>query len=407
MPVRVLLKETGEEGFVNVKASSISVTLNRVPVFTFDLEGRLLFAYMGDRTFARGLDNRVLEKRGEWTVFGRHRVRREVEGEEKRALLNGIHRRIERVLQALQAGAIIPLGEPAPDALSQAARALKKIASYDHEALEADRRRFFSIYKPVTILPPDQYLTLVLQATEGCPYNQCSFCHFYKGRPFRVKTEEEFKQHILAVKAFFGEALKLRRSLFLGDANALVAPQERLLRFFDLANEAFPASTGIYAFMDAFSARKPSKAFEALARRNLKRVYIGVETGHEELLKLLNKPGSAEEAKQVIISLKEGGTNVGVIIMLGIGGNRYVHHHVEQTVRLLNALPLGEGDLLYFSPLVEHPGSEYAKRAAALGIGPLTEEEMREQGEAIKAGLRFAGPSRPKLSTYDIREFLY
>ncbi len=407
MQVRFLLKETGEEVFINVKASSLSVTINQVPVLTFDLEGRLLFAYTGDRTFVRGLDNRVLEKRGEWTSSGRHRVRREVPGEEKGALLTGIHRRLQRILHALETGAIVPWEEPTPEALEEAALALRKVVSYDPQALEADRERFLSIYKPVTILPPDQYLTLVLQATEGCPYNQCNFCDFYKGRRFRVKTEEEFKAHIQAVKTFLGEGLKLRRSIFLGDANALITPQERLLRFFELANEAFPTFTGIYAFTDAFTVRKSPKEFKALAERKLKRVYIGVETGHDELLKGLNKPGSADEAKRTIIGVKEGGVNVGVIIMLGIGGDRYAQPHVEGTVTLLNTLPLGEGDLIYFSPLVIHPGSGYARWAEALGIRPLTEEEMREQEAAIRAGLRFTGPSKPKLSPYDIREFLY
>jgi len=407
LTVRFLLKETGEEVFINVKASSLSVTINRVPVFTFDLEGRLLFAYTGERTFVRGLDNRVLEKRGEWTALGRHRVRREVQGEEKRALLTGIHRRLRRILQALETGAIAPLEEPTREALEEAVLALKKVVSYDPQALEADRERFFSIYKPVTILPPDQYLTLVLQATEGCPYNRCNFCEFYKDRRFRVKTEEEFKAHIQAVKTFLGEGVRLRRSIFLGDANALITPQERLLRFFELANEAFPTFTGIYAFTDAFTVRKSSKEFKALAERKLRRVYIGVETGHDELLKGLNKPGSADEAKRTIIGVKEGGVNVGVIIMLGIGGDRYFQPHVERTVALLNTLPLGEGDLIYFSPLVIHPGSGYARWAEASGIRPLTEEEMREQEAAIKAGLRFTGPSKPKLSTYNIREFLY
>ena len=49
-------------------------------------------------------------------------------------------------------------------------------------------------------MPPDQYLAMVLQATEGCHYNQCSFCHFYRDRPFHVKSDAELRAHIEAVR---------------------------------------------------------------------------------------------------------------------------------------------------------------------------------------------------------------
>ncbi|MBK6429467.1 hypothetical protein [Candidatus Amarolinea dominans] len=51
-----------------------------------------------------------------------------------------------------------------------------------------------------------------------------------------------------AVRAFFGEALTLRRSIFLGDANALMIPQAALLPLLDAVNTEFviapPGLTG-------------------------------------------------------------------------------------------------------------------------------------------------------------------
>jgi len=40
---------------------------------------------------------------------------------------------------------------------------------------------------PISILPPDAYLAVVLQATTGCTWNRCAFCSFYQDRPFQVR----------------------------------------------------------------------------------------------------------------------------------------------------------------------------------------------------------------------------
>ena len=53
-----------------------------------------------------------------------------------------------------------------------------------------DISRFHQIYKPISILPPDQYQALVLQATEGCSFNTCTFCALYRDRRFHIKKPQ-------------------------------------------------------------------------------------------------------------------------------------------------------------------------------------------------------------------------
>jgi len=67
---------------------------------------------------------------------------------------------------------------------------------------------------------------------------------------------------------------------------------------------------------------------------------------------------------------------------------------------------LGAGDILYFSDLVELPGTTYTALAAGVGIRALTPAERAAQRRAIRDGLRFGGPP-PKISTYNVREFVY
>lgn len=105
--------------------------------------------------------------------------------------------------------------------------------------------------------------------------------------------------------------------------------------------------------------------------------------------------------------LKRAGVSVGVIILLGAGGERFARQHVERTVQVLNALPLDEDDFIYFSPLVEREDWDYGRRLAEEGIRPLGDAEMWAQMEQIRGGLRFAAAESPRVSVYDIREFVY
>jgi radical SAM superfamily enzyme YgiQ (UPF0313 family) len=408
---------------VSVRPHSIAVTLATVPVYIFDPAGRLYQAFVGGRNYLRGLDNRVLEKWGRSQIGVP--IRRHLSPDEAHALMEEAYATMRRLRDAVTTRAFRRLDDqPGQAALDEARHALETICQWDAERLQADGERFLTIYKPISILPPDQYMALVLQATEGCSHNRCTFCTFYRDRRFRIKTLAEFRNHIARVKEFFGPALRMRRTIFLADANAIIIPERLLIPMLHLVNAEFeivpkgvnatlyrrehPAALdGIYAFVDAFTTRyKTVEDFSQLAARNLRRVYIGLETGHDPLLAWLHKAGTAADAVDAVCAIKAGGVAVGVIIMIGIGGRRFADEHVADTIRAVNAMKLGADDFVYFSEFVEAPDSEYREIAAAEGVELLTRAEMRAQMEAIRAGLRFPG-SPPKISVYDIREFTY
>ena len=250
---------------------------------------------------------------------------------------------------------------------------------------------------PVSILPPDAYLSVVLQATTGCTWNRCAFCAFYQDRPFRKRNGAEFREHVEAVLDLLGRGRLLRRGVFLGDGNAL-ALQEPLLPLLEEVGRRFPGEP-ILGFLDLFTGvKKEAPWWERLAALGLKRVYVGLETGHPPLLALLHKPGHPKEAISLVGVLKRAGLSLGVILMVGAGGRAYGEAHREDSLRLLSQLPLDRGDIVYLSPFQETPGTPYA----ALGLEPLPhlEAELSLWAEAIrKMGL--------KAARYDIREFLY
>jgi len=400
---------------LDLRPESAALALGADQVLSFDGAGRLLTAFRDGRLYKRGRDQRIMEKWRPWTVGRSDHVRRDLAGDEKLRLVAGVRDTIRTVRAALPA-----------DAPPASHVRLEQLARWDAAAYAEERRRFQTIYRPVPILPPDQYLAMVLQATEGCHYNQCTFCNFYRGRTFYVKSPAEFHDHIAAVRAFLGAGVRLRRTIFLADANALVIPAPRLVEIFDAINAAFEAAparlggaalarwkadhplgiAGVYSFLDAFTGkRKTRDEFEWMAGRGLRRVYIGMESGHVPLLEFLRKPSMPADVRAVVRAAKAGGVHVGLIVMLGIGGDRYAAGHVADTLDVVNSLGLEDGDILYFSEFVDEPGSEYATHAQAAGVRALASPAVRAQARAIRAGLRFE--RAPKLATYDIREFIY
>lgn len=401
----------GQPITLSLKRGALTVALDARTVLVLDHNGRLWSFYTEGHHFRRGLNGSILAK---WTHKGKRQRRRLWPSE-----CDLIVQRVSSIHQQLSDRLTLDIRPPdrTPE-FREAARVIHQIlvraAAFDITATHADVDQYHRVYRPIGILPPDQYLALVLQVTEGCSFNTCTFCTFYKERPFRIKSIQELRAHITAVRAFLGESIRMRRGVFLADANALVVPQKRMERMLDAVNEELGGQQEISAFLDGFSGQKKSAGdYAALAERGLRRVYVGLESGHDPLLSWARKPGSAGDAVSAVRHMKAGGLSVGAIVMLGLGGHRYAEGHVDDTIKAVNQMELGKGDLLYFSEFIPH-GTSYETHLDAPDLRPLPQQQMQAQREAIVAGLRFAveGPKReeagrPKIATYDIREFIY
>jgi hypothetical protein len=383
---------------VSITITDAAVTVSRREDFVvaWDRGGRLYSVFDAGVTFRRGLNGRVLEKRREDGV----RQRRWARPDECGVLVDRAAQVAAELLGAMEAFGSSGVRPPGlEDALGRAAR-------FDARAAAADAGRFRQIYSPIGILPPDQYLALVLQATEGCSFRSCTFCEFYR-QPYRVRTAADFAAHVAAVRDYLGDSIRLRgRSVFLGSANALAVGTGALEAIFDVLTRQVPGRP-VHAFLDGFAgAMKSAGEYAALGRRGLRRVYVGLESGHDPLLAFVQKPSTSGQAVETVRAIKAGGVRVGVIVLIGLGGDRYMGAHVADTAAAVNAMGLDAGDLLYFSDLVESADSPYPRFARDASIRSLTADERRLQRRAIETRLKFRGPS-PRMATYDIREFVY
>jgi radical SAM superfamily enzyme YgiQ (UPF0313 family) len=389
---------------VSLKPHSIAVSVDGTRVVAWDRGGRLYTLYDDGVTWRRGLGGQVIEKRR----AGEDRVRLLLAGDAADPVVDDAAGFARTTLERMNSGSW-RWTSAVDSVVAQEARALLALASrFDAVAARADAGRFSLVFGRVGILPPDQYLSLVVQATEGCSFNTCTFCELYR-EGYRVKTPEEFRQHVSGVLSYLGASASLRsRGIFLGAANALAVPMARLLPIFEtLLEELDAARRGVCAFVDGFTgARKTVPEYRLLSHFGLRRVYVGLESGHDPLLTFVRKPGTAADATETVRAIKSAGVQVGVIVMIGLGGARFADGHERDTAAVINAMGLGEGDLVYFSDLVDVPSASYPAMVTGAQIRPLTGGERRQQQDRIRAGLRFAA-APPQFAAYDIREFTY
>ncbi len=415
---------------IRLNAEALTLSIDELLIYTFDLAGRLIGAFDHGVNYRRGLDGRVLAR---WRDERNRRQRRWLSADEAQALLTKMRGELEVISKQYSVNSIqysVIGGDETEYGIRnthhEVAAVMARALDFDYVA---DIRRFHQVYRPISILPPDQYQALVLQATEGCSFNTCTFCALYRDRPFRIKTPAEFEQHVADVLAFFGPGVSMRRSLFLADANALIIPQKRLLPLMQITARAFPilpegldaaarrawldehphGMTGVFAFVDGLSAeRKTVDDFRQLRALGLRRVYIGLESGHEPLLAWLRKPSTAAEMIEAVGRMKAAGLQIGVIVLLGAGGRRFDAGHVQDTAAALDAMPLDGDDIIYFSPFQPDPAAPYLSIARAEGVDIPDDAFMAAQRQRILDRLTLPPPpAGPKRVPYNLADFVY
>jgi hypothetical protein len=378
---------------VSLNQGVLTVAFDEGTVLAFDQSGRLVVMYAEGHHFHRSLNGVVLAKWVEKGVQQRHRLWRS----EADLLIFRTSQTARDLLQNL-------VLETTPEIVAELRQILKRAADFDIVAARVDVNHFHRVYKPLGFLPPDQRAALVLQLTEGCPFKDCSACSFYQEHAFHIKSSQELLNHFAAVRAYLGEQIHFCQGIFLADANLLAAPQAQLTDSFDLIRREFK-QTRIATFLDGFPENKSAEDYAALAQRGLQCVYIYLDSGHDMLRAWLGKVGQAYDAVHTMRQIKAGGVNLGVIVTLGIGGQRYNEGHVRDTISALNRVKLGQEDQLYFAEFTPL-NAPHTAQSGAPDLWPLSRSHMQVQRQAIIAGLDFEDESL-QASSYDVCEFVY
>jgi radical SAM superfamily enzyme YgiQ (UPF0313 family) len=210
-------------------------------------------------------------------------------------------------------------------------------------------------YEGNIIRPPSEADSIILQVTVGCSHNRCTFCGAYKDVRFRIKEE-----HILDTDLDFAAQYCHRQSrVFLADGDALILPHERLLGIVEKIRARLPQVRRISTYGNAKAIRsKTPEQLRTLKALGLDRIYMGLESGHDDVLFRIGKKETAQSMIAAARRVSDAGIFLSVTVLLGIGGMELSAQHAEATAEALNRMAPRQIAALTLMPLAGTPLAE-------------------------------------------------
>ncbi len=228
-------------------------------------------------------------------------------------------------------------------------------------------------YEQPLFRPPSESASLILQITSGCSWNKCAFCEMYASKSFKIKPFEQIKEEIRQVA---NSGLKFNK-VFLADGDAMVLSANKINVILDELKNTFVKirRISVYARPSDF-ARKSLQELKELKSAGLDLAYVGIESGDDELLRLINKGETYKSTVESLQKAREAGIKLSVMILNGLGGKTLSKQHAIESARLLNEVqPEYASTLVLSFPLGEqHFKNRYGGKFTKLNTLELIEE---------------------------------
>lgn len=190
-------------------------------------------------------------------------------------------------------------------------------------------------YNEPLFRPPAEANSVILQVTHGCSWNRCAFCEMYTSKQFKIRKVEDLVSEIEILSKFY----KGTRKIFLADGNAFVLSYEKIAPILIEINKKFGKVQRVSSYAlpkDILSKSEPE--LKNLKELGLKLLYVGIETGDDELLGLINKGESYYSTLNGILKAQEAGIETSIMIINGLGGAKYSHQHATNSAKIINQI---------------------------------------------------------------------
>lgn len=229
--------------------------------------------------------------------------------------------------------------------------------------------------------PPSEAHSLILPVTNGCSWNNCTFCEMYtqEQKKFRARDEAQVLEEIRLT----GERMIVQR-VFLADGDALVMPTRRLLTILTAIREHMPSVTRVSSYCLPRNLRKKSvNELKELSDAGLGMAYVGCESGDDEVLALVNKGETYASSLSALDKLGQAGIARSVMILNGLGGTVLSEQHADNSARLMS-----ETQPEFLSTLVvSFPQGEARFRRGFADFQALNQQQLFVEVERLLQGL--------------------
>ncbi|TFH70834.1 B12-binding domain-containing radical SAM protein [Gammaproteobacteria bacterium LSUCC0112] len=184
--------------------------------------------------------------------------------------------------------------------------------------------------------PPSEWKSLILQVTNGCSWNKCTFCDMYTEPQKRFQPQD--LSEIEAQLRNIVEAGYPVYRVFLADGDAMTLSTRRLNDILDLLNRWLPHKPRVSAYCLPRNLRnKTVDDLQVLRSKGLSLLYVGCETGDNELLTLISKGESFDSSLDALQKMHAAGIKSSVMVLNGLGGPELSERHALESARLMNA----------------------------------------------------------------------
>jgi len=207
--------------------------------------------------------------------------------------------------------------------------------------------------RPEIIRPPSEHDSYYLPLTSGCSNNSCTFCNF-SFTNLGIRDLEDVKQEIDAMSAYVNSRMLMPgqprivyyilqewngKKVFLQDGDALVYPYPKLLAALQYLNRKFPKIQRIASYATPQDIlRRSVDELKALREQKLGILYMGVESGDDEVLRRIQKSATHDQMVEAARKVKEAGILISVTVILGLGGVKGSEKHVAESARILTEM---------------------------------------------------------------------
>ncbi len=194
--------------------------------------------------------------------------------------------------------------------------------------------------------PPSEARSLILQITNGCSWNRCTFCEMYTQpqKKFRPMPQADIDAELAAIAA---SGVPVRR-IFLADGDAMTLSVRRLKAILESINRHLPGVQRVASYcLPRNVSKKSVDDLAELRAMGLSLFYVGCESGDDLVLDRVHKGETFATSLSALQKIKAAGAKSSVMILNGLGGSRYSEQHALNSARLMN-----EAQPEYLSTLV-------------------------------------------------------
>ena len=183
--------------------------------------------------------------------------------------------------------------------------------------------------------PPSEAYSLLVQVTIGCTHNKCTFCKMFKNKKFRVRALEEVLEDLAWARARYSRVERM----FLCDGDALALSNRRLMPILEYIKVNFPECERVTIYGRANDVNKKSaEEMKELYDAGITMVYIGAESGSDEVLKAVNKGVTRQELIDAVRKIEDCGMEASVTFISGLAGKDGWDDHAIQTGTMITEM---------------------------------------------------------------------